>query len=134
MRHHDHVATLTVYIPAWELRCCGLPITVGEPARWHLTHDVDREWIETLAGAEPASRVTAVYSHHTDEPPTTDDTHGTVRSILAVYCDFGPRPDLGPGHYPVAGSGRVEPVAAVGDRGSGVGGDPTGYIAELETA
>lgn len=128
------MGSVTVYIAAWELRCCGAPIVVGSPAVFLLSSEVDREWLNDCLGKERAATVTAVYSHHSqhDDPV---ETHGTIRPIGAIFQQYTPPDATARTRDPIPGTGSVE------SRTAGNGYEPPdgvrtflGYVVELETA
>ena len=85
-----HVS-MTIWIDAWQLQCCGEPFLVGSPVTWTL-RDADPDWLETVLGAEAARAVDAAEEHHGGVPEDTEPVSGTVTRISAVHCRYARQP------------------------------------------
>jgi hypothetical protein len=100
----------TVWVDDWQMQCCGQPFTVGTTVSWTL-READPDWLIAVLGPDVASTVDAAEEHHSDAARDTPTTTGTVGSIQAVHCRYGPQPGGDPRmHYPISGSGVITDV------------------------
>ena len=94
---------LTVWLDSWQVQCCGKTFSVGGHVAWTLVSEPDLDYPESVLGQELAPSVTHREEHHGDLPDDAPTTSGTVRSIKAVFCRYGPGPDAKT-LYPIKGS------------------------------
>ena len=118
---------IRVWLHSWEWNCCGDPFTVGDT----VTLNVDRgpdAWLRESVGAELASTIDAVESHHEDGGG--ERLAGTVAAVRGVALEYTetrmprpPRPD-----------GLTTPprIALSGGGWSAVRPDPQPYVVVSE--
>ena len=98
-----------VWVPAWEMECCGYPFEVGSTVSWILND---------VLGEDEADRITHAYNHHDPEAIDAPPVNGIVRSIDAVFRRFARASDDDPVLYAVPGSEFRMKCSSV-DRGTG---------------
>ena len=104
---------MQVWLEDWEWQCCGEPFAVGAEVEWGLVpvSSESRSYLIDPLGAKVVAGITHCETHHEgedDEQPIP--TRGRVKSIVAAYWQLAPRRNEDPRvHYPVAGTGILEP-------------------------
>lgn len=98
---------LTVWIDSWQMQCCGRRFAVGDQVVWTLVPDPDLDYPESVLGEDMAGSITHREEHHGGLPDDASITAATVRSISAIFCDYGPAPD-GKTLYPISGTQAVK--------------------------
>ena len=68
----------TIYYESWQMQCCGTPFSVGDKVKWGCVKSPKKQ---TALG-----RVLNFYEEHHETPTYT--VMGTVRRIIADYCDY----------------------------------------------
>lgn len=115
------LVTITLWVDAWQMQCCGEPFRLGSQVAWTL-RGPDPDWLEAVLGAEASRAVNAAEEHHGGIPEDTEPVRGIVTRIWAVHCRYAPGPDDGPRTlYPALGSGVLTDVESadgwIADRG-----------------
>jgi hypothetical protein len=85
------------------MQCCGQPFSVGSQVGWTLRPTTDRDFAAAVLGEQLAATLTHDEEHHGGLPEDTPITTGTVRSIKAASCVYGPT-EPSKTLYPLKGS------------------------------
>lgn len=125
--------TVTLWVDAWQMQCCGEPFRLGSQVAWTVG-EADPDWLEAVLGAETSPGVDGAEEHHGGIPEDTEPTTGLVTCISAVHCRYAPRPGGDPRTLcPVPGSGVLADVDSadgwVADRGDECF---VGYVVRLD--
>jgi hypothetical protein len=115
------LVTITLWVDAWQMQCCGEPFRLGSQVAWTL-RDPDPDWLEVVLGAEASRAVDAAEEHHGGIPEDTEPVGGIVTRIRAVHCRYAAGPGGGSRTlYPAPGSGVLTDVESadgwIADRG-----------------
>jgi hypothetical protein len=90
-------------------------MSVGSHVTWTLRQSSDPEFATAVLGEELAASLTHDEEHHGGLPDDAPVTTGTVRSIRAASCRYGPTGDDSQALYPLPGSLQLtEKVTADG--------------------
>jgi hypothetical protein len=127
------LVTITLWVDAWQMQCCGEPFRLGSQVAWTLRNP-DPDWLEAALGAEASRAVDAAEEHHGDISEDTEPVRGIVMRIRAVHCRYAPSPDGGPRTLcPAPGSGVLTDVESadgwIADRGEE---RLAGYVVRLD--
>ncbi|WIM93508.1 hypothetical protein ACTOB_005488 [Actinoplanes oblitus] len=92
---------INIWMPGWEMDCCGEPFEAGSPVAWSLRWPATGlDWLPpVLPRATPP--IDAAEGHHGTGGPLV---RGVVRAIDTLHCRHDPAP--------VPGSGLIRRVAA----------------------
>jgi Family of unknown function (DUF6578) len=55
--------TMTLWVDAWQMQCCGEPFRLGSPVAWTV-READPDWLEAVLGAGAAPGVNGAEEHH----------------------------------------------------------------------
>jgi hypothetical protein len=83
------------------MQCCGTAFSVGGLVAWTLAPAPEGEFPASVLGSDDAASLTHREEHHGGLPDDAPVTTGTVRSIQAAFCRYGP----------VAGSSTLYPIS-----------------------
>lgn len=130
----DTDGVLTVWMDNWQLQCCGDSFSVGETVEWNLAPVGDRGSLPSALGHGLVETVTHREDHHglllPDDAPRPA---GTVRSIRALRCRYGPTSDEDRRVHVVPGTTRVSAVrSADGRETDRDGATIVGFVVELD--
>lgn len=104
------LVTMTIWVDAWQMQCCGEPFRLGSQVAWTL-RGTDPDWLEAMLGADASRAVDAAEEHHGGVPDGTEPIRAVVTRISAVHCGYAPSPGGDPPSlYPVPGSGVLADV------------------------
>jgi hypothetical protein len=104
--------TLTIWVDAWQIQCCGESFTPGDDVSWKLL-EADPEDYADVVGKERAAEIDFREEHHGQEEHAP--TWLQVRTIAEVHCRY----EVPPGstadvRYPVRGTTELVPVKEAG--------------------
>jgi hypothetical protein len=101
---------VTVWIDAWQMQCCGDPISLGAPVRWAVMKP-DTDWLSAVLGTASASVVDYAEERHSDQS-AMEAVEGIVRSIRTVHYRTAAQPATPTVHYPVPGTAQTSEVSS----------------------
>jgi hypothetical protein len=90
----------------WE--CCGEPFEIGSTVRWQVRTPM-KQWLAEVLGDEAAPTIDACVELHGSDDGDLIPLQGTVQSIDALLCRYGPSPDYSNALVEIPGSGTLRP-------------------------
>lgn len=106
--------TEAVWVPNWEVQCCGRPFATGETVHWPVSRAGSADWLEDRLSRVGRGNAAYLYSAHGVEGDEgLCALTAIVESIEAMHCDLHPEvhPRIGGTVlFPTAGTERLTPV------------------------